>query len=184
MGTATYTEATTTGSLIGAIRVDTAFTSLADTTNEIAPLQMNSTGFLRTVGSPIIEVAVLQMIDGSAEGDVTKNEYLASDAISITGSGRLVKICSISSETIIAESSEILFFDSDPAITAETTDLTFEEAQLVVATIKLAAADYYIEADSAINCQDLNTAYHAITHVVIKHTGETTLANTDVAIHV
>ena len=42
-GTATYTEATSTGPLIGGVRNDT-LDALANTTNEIAPLQFNSVG--------------------------------------------------------------------------------------------------------------------------------------------
>lgn len=46
LGTDTYTEATTKGSVIGAVRRD-ANTSLVDTTNEVAPLQVNATGELK-----------------------------------------------------------------------------------------------------------------------------------------
>jgi hypothetical protein len=46
LGTTTYTEATTKGNIIGAVRRD-ANTTLVDTTNEVAPLQVNSTGELK-----------------------------------------------------------------------------------------------------------------------------------------
>lgn len=46
LGTTTYTEASTKGNIIGAVRRD-ANTSLVDTTNEIAPLQLNATGELK-----------------------------------------------------------------------------------------------------------------------------------------
>lgn len=46
LGTATYTEAATKGAVIGAVRRD-ANTTLVDTTNEIAPLQVNATGELK-----------------------------------------------------------------------------------------------------------------------------------------
>ena len=46
LGTTTYTEATTKGAIIGAVRRD-ADTSLVDTTNEIGPLQMNALGQLK-----------------------------------------------------------------------------------------------------------------------------------------
>lgn len=46
LGTTTYTEATTKGNIIGVVRRD-ANTSLVDTTNEIAPLQVNATGELK-----------------------------------------------------------------------------------------------------------------------------------------
>lgn len=46
LGTTTYTEASTKGNVIGAIRRD-ANTTLVDTTNEVAPLQVNATGELK-----------------------------------------------------------------------------------------------------------------------------------------
>lgn len=46
LGTTTYTEASTKGAVIGAVRRD-ANTSLVDTTNEVAPLQVNATGELK-----------------------------------------------------------------------------------------------------------------------------------------
>src|SRR3990167_1868637 len=55
LGTATYTETTTIGSVIGAVRNDTLAT-LANTDNEIAPLQVDALGALFQIGR---EVAVL-----------------------------------------------------------------------------------------------------------------------------
>jgi hypothetical protein len=46
LGTATYSEATTKGMIIGAVRRD-ADTTLVDTTNEIAPLQVDANGRLK-----------------------------------------------------------------------------------------------------------------------------------------
>ena len=46
LGTATYTETTTKGTVIGAVRRD-ADTTLVDTTNEIAPLQVDANGRLK-----------------------------------------------------------------------------------------------------------------------------------------
>jgi hypothetical protein len=46
LGTDTYTETSTKGSVIGAVRRD-ANTTLVDTTNEVAPLQVNATGELK-----------------------------------------------------------------------------------------------------------------------------------------
>lgn len=48
LGTATYTETSSKGALIGAVRND-ALATLADTDNEIAPLQVNAAGALYTV---------------------------------------------------------------------------------------------------------------------------------------
>jgi hypothetical protein len=46
LGTTTYSEATTKGLIIGAVRRD-ADTTLVDTTNEVGPLQMNAAGQLK-----------------------------------------------------------------------------------------------------------------------------------------
>jgi hypothetical protein len=46
LGTATYTEATTSGMIIGAVRRD-ADTTLVNTTNEISPLQVDANGRLK-----------------------------------------------------------------------------------------------------------------------------------------
>lgn len=46
LGTTTYTEASTKGLIIGAVRRD-ADTTLVDTTNEVGPLQMNAAGQLK-----------------------------------------------------------------------------------------------------------------------------------------
>ncbi len=46
LGTTTYTEAATKGNIMGAVRRD-ANTTLVDTTNEVAPLQVNATGELK-----------------------------------------------------------------------------------------------------------------------------------------
>jgi hypothetical protein len=49
LGTATYSEATTSGAVVGAVRNDTLAT-LANTDNEIAPLQVNTEGALYVAG--------------------------------------------------------------------------------------------------------------------------------------
>jgi len=48
LGTTTYSETSTKGNVVGAVRNDTLAT-LADTDNEIAPLQVNKSGALYTV---------------------------------------------------------------------------------------------------------------------------------------
>lgn len=74
LGTTTYTEATTKGVVIGAVRRD-ANTSLVDTTNEVAPLQVNATGELKVAqiqaipaGSAIIgKVGIDQTTPGTTD---------------------------------------------------------------------------------------------------------------------
>src|SRR3990167_419312 len=54
LGTATYTEASSKGNLIGAVRNDT-LAALANTDNEIAPLQVNASGALYVDGSGVTQ---------------------------------------------------------------------------------------------------------------------------------
>lgn len=67
LGTTTYTEATTKANIIGAVRRD-ANTTLVDTTNEIAPLQVNATGELK--------VALIQSLPAGSNviGALTANQ--------------------------------------------------------------------------------------------------------------
>lgn len=69
LGTATYTETTTKGTVMGAVRNDT-LSALAGTPNEIAPLQVNASGALYTeISGGVINA----LADGAAwEVDVTE----------------------------------------------------------------------------------------------------------------
>lgn len=75
LGTTTYTEATTKGLIIGAVRRD-ADTTLANTTNEVTPLQVDANGYLKvecfdgggthTVDAPVGTPVFVRLSDGSA----------------------------------------------------------------------------------------------------------------------
>lgn len=65
-GTATYTETTSSGPLVGAVRNDT-LAALAGTDNEVAPLQVNALGALYTEAIlSAVDNAVLDNIDADA----------------------------------------------------------------------------------------------------------------------
>ncbi len=71
LGTATYTETTTSGSIVGAVRNDT-LAALAGTDNEIAPLQVNASGALYTVlAAGTAAIGKLAANSGVDIGDVT-----------------------------------------------------------------------------------------------------------------
>jgi len=75
LGTATYTEATTSGQIVGVVRNDTLAT-LANTDNEIAPLQVNASGALYTVlsaGAAVVGEVTIGAATGAA-GDLAKIE--------------------------------------------------------------------------------------------------------------
>ncbi len=65
LGTSTYLEATTKGNIIGAVRNDT-LAALADTDNEIAPLQVNASGALYIQEGAALDVSGATVtVDGS-----------------------------------------------------------------------------------------------------------------------
>jgi hypothetical protein len=74
LGTTTYTETTTKGAIIGAVRRD-ADTTLVDTTNEIGPLQMNANGALK-----------VEIFDG---GDSHTVDYATTGSGNATGALRV-----------------------------------------------------------------------------------------------
>ena len=136
--------------------------------------------------SPVTEVAILTIIDGSADSDVLTTNLGKSSAITITGSGRITKICLIVEGTApFSEDGTIYFFDADPSITSNTADMTVAEAITVVSMISLKGTDYNDNfATIKINCQAADESFHAITHVVYEQEGSTTIANQDFRLHI
>ncbi|KKM22187.1 hypothetical protein LCGC14_1627840 [marine sediment metagenome] len=136
--------------------------------------------------SPTTEVAILLMIDGSGDTDVVTTNLSKSSAITITGSGRITKICLIVEGTApFSEDGTVYFFDADPSITSNTADMTVAEAITVVSMISLKGADYNDNfATIKINCQAADESFHAITHVVYEQEGSTTIANQDFRLHI
>jgi hypothetical protein len=186
MGTATYTEATTTGNLISAVRNDT-LDALADTDNELGPLQTNALGALHVSNPPIQEQAVLSLFDGSAETQIAPTNFGASKSITVSGSGKITKMCVIFTAGTLTEADDgvVYFFDADPTFTIETADLTVAEAQTVVGSIRVTTEDYDTQfATAQVACLDeLDSAFHSITHVAYLNTDAGTLTDEDIEIH-
>ena len=136
--------------------------------------------------SPTTEVAVLLMIDGSADTDIVTTNLSKSSAITVTGSGRITKLCVVVEGTSpFSEDGTIYFFDADPAINSNTADMTVAEAITVVAMVSLKGADYNDNfATIKINCQATDESFHTITHVVYEQEGSTTIANQDFRLHI
>lgn len=96
LGTTTYSEATTKGNIIGAVRRD-ANTSLVDTTNEVAPLQVNATGELKVAQIQALPaganaIGKLAANDGVDIGDVTINNASAGSAVNIQDGGNSITV--------------------------------------------------------------------------------------------
>ncbi len=136
--------------------------------------------------SPTTEVAVLLLIDGSADTDVLTTNLSKSSAITVTGSGRITKVCLVVEGTApFSEDGTIYFFDADPAINSNTADMTVAEAITVVAIVSLKGTDYNDNfATIKINCQAADESFHAITHVVYEQEGGTTITNQDFRLHI
>lgn len=90
LGTATYTEATTSGMVVGAVRRD-ADTTLVNTTNEIGPLQMDANGRLKVEafsGETLpVSLAALPASTNTLEvvGDVAHDAGAAGNPVQIGG---------------------------------------------------------------------------------------------------
>ena len=136
--------------------------------------------------SPTTEVAVLLMIDGSGDVDVVTTNLSKSSAITVTGSGRITKLCLVVEGTSpFSEDGTIYFFDADPAINSNTADMTVSEAITVTAMVSLKGSDYNDNfATIKINCQATDESFHAITHVVYEQEGSTTITNQDYRLHI
>lgn len=96
LGTTTYTEASTKGNVIGAVRRD-ANTTLVDTTNEVAPLQVNATGELKVAQIQALPagtnaIGKLAANDGVDIGDVTINNASGGSAVNIQDGGNSITV--------------------------------------------------------------------------------------------
>ena len=90
LGTATYTEATTKGNVIAAVRRD-ADTTLADTTNEIAPLQVDARGALKVeVFSG--ETLPVSLTSTTVTGTVAVTQSGTWDEVGINDSGNSITV--------------------------------------------------------------------------------------------
>ena len=93
LGTATYTETSTKGSVVGAVRNDTLAT-LADTDNEIAPLQVNASGALYTTEASgqagSIFVADTSAITSKISGTVFTAIQFIEDTVFNSGNAGLI----------------------------------------------------------------------------------------------
>lgn len=90
LGTTTYTEASTKGTTIGAVRRD-ADTTLVDTTNEIGPLQMNAAGQLKVeVFSG--EALPVTMTSTTVTGTVAVTQSGTWDEVGINDSGNSITV--------------------------------------------------------------------------------------------
>ena len=86
LGTTTYTEATTKGLIIGAVRRD-ADTTLANTTNEVTPLQVDANGYLKVecFSGATLPVSLTSISASVVPGTAATNLGKAEDAAHTTG---------------------------------------------------------------------------------------------------
>lgn len=108
LGTTTYTEAATKGLIIGAVRRD-ADTTLANTTNEITPLQVDANGYLKVEVFSGQTLPVSVASGGIASGAIAAGAITAgSTSIATTedtasaAADHLVKIAAVRLDTPVA----------------------------------------------------------------------------------
>ena len=133
----------------------------------------------------ITEFAIISLFDGSAETQIATTNLGTEKTLEIVEPGRLVKMCLVMSlGSIISEDGSVLFFDADPGITIDASDLTLAQAQTIVAVVSFVAADYLTNfAASSINCQTIDEPFHSISEVAYHHEGATLLDDEDVEMH-
>lgn len=90
LGTTTYTEASTKGTTIGAVRRD-ADTTLVDTTNEIGPLQMDANGRLK-VEAFSGETLPVSLTSTTVTGTVAVTQSGTWDEVGINDSGNSITV--------------------------------------------------------------------------------------------
>lgn len=90
LGTTTYTEASTKGTTIGAVRRD-ADTTLVDTTNEIGPLQMDANGRLK-VEAFSGEALPVTLTSTTVTGTVAVTQSGTWDEVGINDSGNSITV--------------------------------------------------------------------------------------------
>ena len=90
LGTTTYTEATTKGSIVGAVRRD-ADTTLADTTNEVAPLIVDARGCLK-VEAFSGETLPVSLTSTTVTGTVAVTQSGTWDEVGINDSGNSITV--------------------------------------------------------------------------------------------
>lgn len=90
LGTTTYTETSTKGMIVGAVRRD-ADTSLVDTTNEIGPLQMDANGRLK-VEAFSGETLPVSLTSTTVTGTVAVTQSGTWDEVGINDSGNSITV--------------------------------------------------------------------------------------------
>lgn len=90
LGTTTYTEATTKGAIIGAVRRD-ADTTLVNTTNEVGPLQMDANGRLK-VEAFSGETLPVSLTSTTVTGTVAVTQSGTWDEVGINDSGNSITV--------------------------------------------------------------------------------------------
>jgi len=121
LGTTTYTEATTKGIVMGAVRRD-ADTTLANTTNEITPLQVDANGYLKvevfsgaTLPMSLASASVASgaLASGSIASGAVASGAFASGALA---SGSIAAGAIAAGATSIAENEDVAHADGDRGV--------------------------------------------------------------------
>ena len=171
-GTTTYTEATTEGRNISAVR-NNDLAPLAGTDNEMAPFQVNDLGAVYVAkANRIFETGILDAV-GADDATMATGTFGDSFTFDLDGtdatSGTIEQVCFSMNEegatgVIITEIGSLVFFDADPTVTAADADLTVADSKLVIGIVRLVDADWVpASALNAIQCVNTDIKFHALT---------------------
>lgn len=145
LGTATYAEATTEGLIVGAVRND-ALAALADTDNEVAPLQVDAGGALYVQlgdaadNSPIATDASAQ--DATPEVLNIGGEYRAADTTYTDGNATILQT-DVNGYTKVRSKSYDSGTTADKVYEVSPINLQYDNAVINVDTTNVAAAATY-----------------------------------------
>lgn len=146
---------------------DTGTQRVTIATDDAVPT-VETAGLLHS-NSPATEVAVFEVVGINEQVDAS--EYADEVSFAPVGTGKIVKICVITSETgsgvILTPAVNIIFFDADPTITVGDASITAAEAATIVADLSFSAADYQTDAAQGHNCQEVEESFHSITFATI-----------------
>jgi len=147
LGTATYTETTSLGQVVGVVRNDVLAT-LANTDNEVTPVQVDANGAVYVNINPfgLVEGGLTELIGINEQID--QNDYSGSIGVALaaTESGTIKQITFITTEDGTGDVENpvgtLFILDADPAVAAGDTAITAGEGVTVIAIIDTVAADW------------------------------------------
>lgn len=168
------------GSTWGALTADDGVRIPADSTAGLKVDLGSDNDVVATAGllhanSPTTAISTIELVGINEQVDASR--WTDEVAIAPTGTGKLVKVCVISSGgAVLTPSIHLTFFGTDPTITLNDAAITAAEAATIRADVSLDSADYQADTTQAHNCQEIEESFDSISHVAFfLKSGQTTI---------